>query len=230
MACRFISIVVLLLALLNPVLLWVPPGMSERVSEQAAEPVDHDTQQEPQEQHHHHQSVDVADVVMDKEHLVDEFGELFSEKELELMDLDEQLFLWFSAHDWDEDARMDGLELFKALSHDHNYHHAEEDEPDPVHDPAQHSPPANRQRLRRTEKIVDLLLVEDDSDQDGALSFAEFVSAFRAGKMEGLKVKKTKWSSNTFIEAVQKTYFGFDYNMYVLYIVFCFSWKKKTNL
>ena len=28
---------------------------------------------------------------MDKEHLVDEFGELFSEKELELMDLDEQV-------------------------------------------------------------------------------------------------------------------------------------------
>ena len=26
-----------------------------------------------------------------------------------------QLFLWFKAHDWDEDDHMDGLELLKAL-------------------------------------------------------------------------------------------------------------------
>ena len=34
-----------------------------------------------------------VDVIMDKEHLIDEFGELFSEKELELMQLDEQVNL-----------------------------------------------------------------------------------------------------------------------------------------
>ena len=26
-----------------------------------------------------------------------------------------QLFLWFTAHDWDKDNTMDGLELYKAL-------------------------------------------------------------------------------------------------------------------
>lgn len=47
-----------------------------------------------------------------------------------------------------------------------------------------------RQRLRRTEKIVDKILNEDDLDLDGALGFVEFAAAFHAGKMAGLKVKK----------------------------------------
>jgi len=47
-----------------------------------------------------------------------------------------------------------------------------------------------RQRLRRTEKIVDKILNEDDLDLDGALGFVEFAAAFHSGKMAGLKVKK----------------------------------------
>lgn len=49
----------------------------------------------------------------------------------------------------------------KALSHDHNYHHPGHQETDPApandtwHDSAQHTEPAERQRFRRTEKIVD---------------------------------------------------------------------------
>ena len=49
----------------------------------------------------------------------------------------------------------------KALSHDHNYHHPGHEETDSApandtwHDSAQHTEPAERQRFRRTEKIVD---------------------------------------------------------------------------
>ena len=31
------------------------------------------------------------------------------------MEVDEKVFTWFTAHDWDEDAHLDGLELIKAL-------------------------------------------------------------------------------------------------------------------
>ena len=51
---------------------------------------------------------------------------------------------------------------------------------------------AERQRLRRMEKIVDKILGEDDSDKDGLVSFPEFISAFHSGKMSGLKLRKTK--------------------------------------
>ena len=107
----------------------------------------------------------------------------------------DQVFIWFSAHDWDEDTYLDGLELIKALSHEHNYHHpAEENIPgnDTWHDSAQHTEPAERQRFRRTEKIVDKILEEDDSDKDGLISFPEFMSALHAGKMDGLKIRKTR--------------------------------------
>ena len=59
--------------------------------------------------------------------------------------------------------------MIKALSHEHNYHHEEEEnipESDSWHDSAQHTPAADRARFRRTEKIVDRILDEDDSDGD----------------------------------------------------------------
>ena len=137
----------------------------------------------------------------------------FTKSQLDAMEVDEKVFTWFTAHDWDEDAHLDGLELIKALrcdlsliwvwdtcfvfflSHDHNYHHPNEEnipESDDWHDTAQHTEPAERQRFRRTEKIVDKILEEDDSDKDGLVSFPEFISAFHSGKMSGLKLRKTK--------------------------------------
>ena len=68
-------------------------------------------------QHHDHNSaVDMADLVMDPEHMLDDLGpDLFTEQELSRMEVDEKVFLWFQAHDWDQDAHMDGTELLKAL-------------------------------------------------------------------------------------------------------------------
>jgi len=185
------------------VLSWVPPGMSEHYDQPSYQPADQFTDQHPdsqiheQEHHQHQDSENVADIVTDTEHIIDDLGEVFTEQQINRMNVDEQLFLWFESHDWDESTRMDGLELFKALSHDHNYHHEEDEdeefageEHERVHDPVQHTPAAERTRFRRTEKIVDRMLDEDDSDKDGELSFPEFVAAFRAGKMDGLKVKK----------------------------------------
>jgi hypothetical protein len=66
-------------------------------------------------QHHDHEAVDMADLVMDTEHMLDDMGELYSQQELKRMELDEKVFLWFQAHDWDQDSHMDGTELLKAL-------------------------------------------------------------------------------------------------------------------
>ena len=174
------------------------PGMSERLA--GTESHDHqeltdDLPRSHQSHHDHRDNVDLEDLVTDTQHMVDDLGEWFSEAQLDRMEADEKVFTWFSAHDWDEDSHLDGLELIKALSHDHNYHHQGEEnipEGDERHDTAQHTEPAERQRFRRTEKIVDKILEEDDSDKDGLVSFPEFISAFHSGKMSGLKLRKTK--------------------------------------
>jgi len=179
-----------LLVLSSCAICWVPPGMSERDSAPAHEHT------EDSGHHDHSDNVDVADVVLDEEHLSDDLGGIYTEKELEEMGTDEKVFTWFNTHDWDLNEHLDGLELLKALSHDHNYHHpdnAEEEniaESDSLHDPAQHTAAAERQRFRRTVKIVDSMLEEDDSNKDGEISFAEFMSAFHGGRLDGLKVKK----------------------------------------
>ena len=39
------------------------------------------------------------------------------------------------------------------------------------------------------------ILAEDDSDKDGLVSFPEFMSALHAGKLDGLKIRKTRENS-----------------------------------
>ena len=43
------------------------------------------------------------------------FPRRFTKSQLDKMDVDEKVFTWFTAHDWDEDSHLDGLELIKAL-------------------------------------------------------------------------------------------------------------------
>jgi len=190
---------------------WVPPGLNSHREEpptpelQHGEPhlkrddsgfygnYEHDS---GSEDHHDHKKEDVEEMVLDKEHISEDFGDLYKEEDIMKMELEERLFLWFKAHDWDEDDLMDGLELLKALSHDHNYHHPEEHEEhhDEVIDGVdqdQHTPAADRQRLRRTVGIVDKILEDNDVDNDGYISFPEFYNAIKAGNMEGLKIKKS---------------------------------------
>lgn len=177
---------------------WVPPGLSEReVSGNShVEEVEEVEELPPGHANHHdhHDNIDLADLVLDTEHILDDL-DIYTKKELESMDVDEKVFTWFSAHDWDLDEHLDGLEMLKALSHNHNYHHPSEEgipATDTLHDPAQHTEAADRARFARTEKLVDKMLEEDDSNKDGLLSFPEFMSAYHAGRLDGLKLRKTK--------------------------------------
>jgi len=185
-----------LLSVLHSIQSWVPPGMSEH-----AESVNHDHIDQQKDMpaghgshHDHSDNIDMVDLVTDTEHMVDDL-EWYTKSELETMNVDEKVFTWFAAHDWDADDHLDGLELVKALSHEHNYHHPQEEnipEEDLVHDPAQHTDAAERQRFRRVEKIVDKILDEDDSNYDGLVSFPEFMTAYHSSKLDGLKLRKVK--------------------------------------
>lgn len=188
--------------LLGTTLAWAPPGMSERVNEHVQGGVDEHVHGQDRndlptghEAHHDHSdNIDVADLVLDTEHILDDL-DIYTERDLEKMGVDEKVFTWFNTHDWDLDDHLDGLEMVKALSHEHNYHHPEEmalPEGDDLHDPAQHTEAAERMRFRRTVKIVDKMLEEEDSNKDGLISFPEFMSAYHARHLEGLKLRKVK--------------------------------------
>jgi hypothetical protein len=189
----------MMLALVPSIQSWVPPGMSERVDHDQGVDHDHGDQQKdlPAEhaQHHDHSdNIDMVDLVTDTEHMIDDL-DWYTKAELESMNVDEKIFTWFTAHDWDMDDHLDGLELIKALSHEHNYHHPEEEnipEEDLLHDPAQHTDAAERQRFRRIEKIVDKILEDDDSNNNGLVSFPEFMTAYHSSKLDGLKLRKVK--------------------------------------
>jgi len=184
----------MMLALLPTLHSWVPPGMSERVEHHDHHDKQKDLPPEHIQHHDHSDNIDMADLVADTEHMVDDL-EWYTKAELETMNIDEKVFTWFAAHDWDADDHLDGLELVKALSHEHNYHHPLEEnipEEDLAHDPAQHTDAAERQRFRRVVKIVDKILEEDDSNHDGLVSFPEFMTAYHSSKLDGLKLRKVK--------------------------------------
>ncbi|ELU03763.1 hypothetical protein CAPTEDRAFT_101837 [Capitella teleta] len=83
------------------------------------------------------------------------------------MTQEELEFHYFKLHDFDNNTMLDGLEIFKALTHLLPY-----DDQDDVQkvDP-------------RGKNIVDNVLKEDDIDDDGYLTYAEYVLARRREEM-----------------------------------------------
>merc|ERR1719347_572818 len=109
--------VIILSLLFFPAYSWKPPGMSERDGSQEEHIHGEDREDLPpghKKHHDHSDNIDVADIVVDEEHLKDDLGDIYTIKELEAMDIDEKIFSWFTAHDWDIDEHLDGLELVKA--------------------------------------------------------------------------------------------------------------------
>jgi len=182
---------------------WKPPGMDDiKRQTNGMEESDFSTEP-PTEAHDHSDNIDVADLVIDTEHLMDDIGDVYSKKDFEKMGTDEKVFMWFNAHDWDLDTCLDGSELLKALSHDHNYHHSPEEahtSEENSHDPAQHTESADKQRFRRTVRIVDRLLADHDPDKNGLVTFSEFMTAFHGGKLEGLKLRQIQKKSQLSID------------------------------
>lgn len=179
---------------------WVPPGMSNTVASEVStvnNGIETHLEQKAdlsEKDHDHSKNIDLGDLVVDIDHLSDDLGDMISKDQLKEMVTDEKVFTWFSSHDWSQDKHLDGLELVKSLSHEHNYHHHDEESNgvEDNHDPAQHTATANKQRFKRTVKIVDTLLANHDPNKDGLLSFPEFMTAYHSGKLDGLKLRKIK--------------------------------------
>jgi len=97
------------------------------------------------------------------------------------MDDTRLLMQYFRKHDTDNNHRLDGLELLKAIANmEEDHKHDDEDEDDADHDLAsdEHHPGDGPMKvdLEQIIPIVDSILEQDDKDKDGYLNYAEFMS------------------------------------------------------
>jgi len=102
-----------------------------------------------------------------KEHLKEEIGDV---KE-EMSDEDMQ-FHYFRLHDYDGNKKLDGLEIFKALSHYHNE--------TGINDTASTAE-------ENMAKTVDQILSYDDTNNDGYIDYPEYIKSqeeYRAEKRD----------------------------------------------
>ncbi|XP_049875275.1 multiple coagulation factor deficiency protein 2 homolog [Pectinophora gossypiella] len=131
--------------------------------------------QTPVEQKHHHYKPRHSEsltgdtqLLHDRKHIEEDSSVLTAEM-LAKMSPEELEFHYFSAHDFDKNSKLDGLELLKAV-----YHTIEHEEADPDADTSI-EPESND--LDAYIAIVDRTLESDDTDGDGFVSYAEYRAA-----------------------------------------------------
>lgn len=96
-------------------------------------------------------------------------------------DIDEQLnldseeatqFHYFKLHDYDNNNKLDGLELYAAIAHfEHEGKPEEQDNPESIQ--------LDESQLQH---LVDTILEQDDANDDGFVDYYEFVQAQRGAK------------------------------------------------
>ncbi|XP_041981390.1 multiple coagulation factor deficiency protein 2 homolog [Aricia agestis] len=133
--------------------------------------------QKPVDHHHHHYRPRGHSLTGDSQLLhdvkhIEEDSQVLSAEALEKMTPEELEFHYFSAHDFDRNSKLDGLELLKAV-----YHTLEHEGADPDADQSI-EPEAND--LESYIAMVDRTLESDDADSDGYVSYAEY----RAARLE----------------------------------------------
>ncbi|XP_035438174.2 multiple coagulation factor deficiency protein 2 homolog [Spodoptera frugiperda] len=129
-------------------------------------PVDH--------KHHHYKPRGSESLTGDVQLLhdtkhIEEDAQVLTAEALSKMTPEELEFHYFSAHDFDKNSMLDGLELLKAV-----YHTIEHEAPDPDAD-SSIEPEAND--LDAYIALVDRTLESDDKDGDGYVSYAEYRAA-----------------------------------------------------
>ncbi|XP_060804290.1 multiple coagulation factor deficiency protein 2 homolog [Amyelois transitella] len=124
--------------------------------------------------HHHYKPRDSETLTGDSQLLhdarhIEEDSKVLTPEALAKMTPEELEFHYFSAHDFDRNSKLDGLELLKAV-----YHTIEHETPDPDSDPSI-EPEAND--IDTYIALVDRTLDSDDTDGDGFVSYAEYRAA-----------------------------------------------------
>ncbi|KAK2160281.1 hypothetical protein NP493_1658g00002 [Ridgeia piscesae] len=128
-------------------------------------------------------------VVQDAEHIKEHYeGKLaFNESAMSPEELE---FHYFKLHDFDNNTMLDGLEIFKALTHlmpydDLDLGSGNVDPKGKTTDQVKEE--KKKLKMKYYADIVDSVMKEDDVDDDGYLTYAEYVLARRRAEKKGEK-------------------------------------------
>ena len=112
-----------------------------------------------------------------KAHISEELEE-FSSVDVENMTEEERDYHYFRLHDFDKNNLLDGLEVFKALAHEHENETISEDSDDDL---------KSGGRFDDIVEMIDRVLEEDDTNKDGFLSYSEFAAGRRRASAESVR-------------------------------------------
>ncbi|XP_078599420.1 multiple coagulation factor deficiency protein 2 homolog [Branchiostoma floridae x Branchiostoma japonicum] len=115
------------------------------------------------------------EMIQDKHHLKEHVQEL-TEEQINQMSPEEVEFHFFKSHDGDKNLKLDGLEIMAAIEHQSEYNY----------------PPDYNERMEYYTGMVDKILADDDSDDDGMISWIEYVIARRRREVEAEAARKQR--------------------------------------
>ncbi|XP_014668286.1 PREDICTED: multiple coagulation factor deficiency protein 2 homolog isoform X2 [Priapulus caudatus] len=119
--------------------------------------------------------------VQDREHVKEHLKDLADIDE-EKMTPEELEFHYFKLHDFDNNTKLDGLEILAALTHAIPWEEQDEKDASGLRkDPAKIKE-LQDDRLRSYVDIIDIIMDEDDTDGDGYLTYYEFMVSRRKGR------------------------------------------------
>nr|CAH7742582.1 unnamed protein product [Callosobruchus chinensis] len=116
-----------------------------------------------------------AQLLHDKEHIQEHLEEVIPKPDLSKMTDEELEFYYFQLHDTDKNSKLDGLEILHAIYHTDDEDH-EEDHADSMTD------------IEHYIALIDEVLQEDDVDQDGYLTYSEFIAGKRSKNRKSGKI------------------------------------------
>ncbi|XP_046663907.1 multiple coagulation factor deficiency protein 2 homolog [Homalodisca vitripennis] len=134
--------------------------------------------------HYHHQPrtdtklTQDTELLRDVEHIKEDLGDWgMSQEDVHKLTPEEMDFHYFKLHDFDNNTKLDGLEILQAIYHTvHKEKEAQashDEEGSGGHSPDTHS--SADDDLPYFIELIDQVLAEDDQDNDGYLSYIEYV-------------------------------------------------------
>jgi len=130
----------------------------------------------PSPKRHHHQDIHL-DLDKEREHIKAQVKNDYIDTEK--MDDNSLLMQYFRKHDTDNNLKLDGLELLKAIAGmDDDHHHDDDDESGEGVEAAEDDAAAPKSTFKVDEiiPIVDSILEQDDKNKDGYINWPEFIS------------------------------------------------------
>ncbi|KAK4886099.1 hypothetical protein RN001_002370 [Aquatica leii] len=114
------------------------------------------------------------ELLHDKSHLEEHLEEVVDISNMSDQELE---FYYFQVHDSDKNSKLDGLEILQAIHHtSHDFEYTRGEIVDKEED------------FQYYVELIDRVLIEDDTDKDGFLSYPEYV----AGRQKDIQISNTE--------------------------------------